>query len=76
MRKAGFVLLPLAREEDESVELHSETEDGEPLEGFFEDDVDVTVHARGVGNPPEVEPVRVELRIHISAASRVQTWWN
>lgn len=61
MCEARFVGFPFASEEDEAVELHAEAEDGDVFEGFFEDDVEVAVHAGGVGDPPEVEPVGVEL---------------
>ena len=54
-----FVLLPLALEEDEVVELGAPAYDGDVLEGFLEDDVDVAVHVVGVGYPPQVQPVCV-----------------
>ena len=59
MCEAFAVFGPVARQEDEGEELHAPAEDGHVFEGFFEDDEDVAVHARGVGYPPEVEPVGV-----------------
>lgn len=59
--EALFVLCPFARKEDEAVEHHAGAEDGDVFYGFFEDDVEVAVHARCVGCPPEVDPVGVDL---------------
>ena len=58
-----LVFGPFARHEDEAVELHRGTYEGHPFQVFFEDDVDVAVGGWGVGvgDPPEVEPVGVEL---------------
>ena len=59
--EARLVFDPVAGHEDEAVEHHAGADDGDILEGFFEDDVDVTVHVVCVCYPPQVEPVRVQL---------------
>ena len=59
--EAGFVADPFAGHEDEAVEHHALAEDGDVFEVLAEHDVDVAVHARGVGDPPLVEPVGVDL---------------
>lgn len=58
---AGLVGCPLSGHEDEAVELHGWTDDGDPFERLFEDDIDVAVEAGGVGYPPEIQPVGVDL---------------
>lgn len=52
---------PFAGEEDEAIEHHAGAKDGDVFYGFLEDNVDVAVHGAGVGQPPEVDPVRVDL---------------
>jgi hypothetical protein len=52
---------PFAREEYEAVHHHAGTEDRDVFDGFFEDDVEVAVHLGSVGDPPEVDPVGVDL---------------
>ena len=49
--------------EDEAGEAQTETYEGDVQDGFFEHDVHVAVvgGAVGVGGPPEVDPVVVEL---------------
>jgi hypothetical protein len=59
--EAFFVRGPFAREENEAVEHHAGAEDGDVLYRFFEDDVEVAVHLRGVCDPPEIDPVGVDL---------------
>ena len=61
MLEARLVLGPFARQEDEAEEHHARAENWDVSEGLFEDDVEVAVHAVGVGGPPEVEPVGVYL---------------
>lgn len=60
--EALFVLGPLPAQEDEAVEHHAGAHERDVFYGFFEDDVDVAVHVCGVGDPPEVYPVGVDLR--------------
>lgn len=64
MGEAGPVRGHFAGHEDESVKHHACAHDGDPAEGLFEDDVDVAVHADAVGvaDPPEIEPVSVNLK--------------
>jgi hypothetical protein len=52
---------PFAGEEDETIEHHAGAKDGDVFDGFFEDDVEVAVEGGGVGDPPEVDPVGVDL---------------
>jgi len=59
--EARFVFRPFAGQEYEAVEHHSLAENGDVFDGFFEDDVEVAVEVGGVGYPPEVEPVCVNL---------------
>jgi hypothetical protein len=58
-----LVFGPFAGHEDEAIELHRGADDGDPFEAFLEDDVDVAVGRDGVCvcNPPQVEPVGVNL---------------
>lgn len=59
--KSLLVLGPISGKKDEAVEHHAGAEDGNVLQSFLENDKNVTVHAPGVGDPPEVEPVGVYL---------------
>lgn len=60
--ESWLVFGPGPSEEDESVKHHSrEPEDWNVAERLFEDDVDEAVHTGGVGYPPEVKPVGVDL---------------
>lgn len=63
--KAFLVCGPFAREEDEAVEHHAGAQDGNVFDRFFENDVEVTVHLRGVCYPPQVDPVGVDLRCQL-----------
>lgn len=74
--QTGLVDRHLARHEDEAVEHHAGANDGDVLERLFQNDVQVTVHLRlvGVANPPQVEPVGVNLMIgnHDHAVGEVE----
>lgn len=62
--ETGGVGLHVSRHEDETGQSQTETYEGNVLDGFLEDDVHVAVIEGpvGVGGPPEVDPVVVELR--------------
>jgi hypothetical protein len=49
-----LVRFPLPGKENEIVELRAPSEDGNVLQGFFQDDVYVTVHVVRICNPPHV----------------------
>lgn len=59
----GFVLLPVSLQEDEFAELHSPSNQWDPPEGFFQNDVYPAMHTTGIGYPPQVEPVGIDLVI-------------
>lgn len=61
MLQARPIFDPVPGHEDEAVEHHARANDGDVLEGFLENDEDVAMHAGGVGDPPEIEPVAVKL---------------
>lgn len=63
MLHARPVLDPIPSQEDEAIEHHPGPDHGDVLERFFEDDEDMTVHERRIGNPPKVQPVAVQLMI-------------
>lgn len=54
----------LAGHEDEPKEHHSRTEDGYVFQRLLENDIQVAMCAGlvGVSHPPEVKPVRVDLK--------------
>lgn len=60
--KTVFICRPFAREEDESVEHHAPAYDWYVFQRLFEDYVDVAMHRGRVGDPPEVDPIGVDLR--------------
>jgi hypothetical protein len=61
--ESALVLLPISGQEDEVVELCTPADDWDIPEGLFQDDVDESVHVVSVCDPPEIQPVRVELVI-------------
>lgn len=61
MLKSGFILCPFSREEYKAKEQHAGTEKWDVFELVFEDDKEVACHVIGVGVPPEIEPIRVDL---------------
>lgn len=63
MGEAGSVSSHLARHEDEPIEHHARADEWDPAQRFFEDNVDVAVHTRSVSiaNPPQIQPVSIDL---------------
>lgn len=58
---ARFVYAEFARHEDEAVEHHSWAYDRNLPQRILEHDVDCAMHFAGVGDPPQVEPLGVDL---------------
>jgi hypothetical protein len=56
-----LVCYPFSRKKHEAVEHHAGAEDGYVLDRFFENYIEVSMHRGGVGHPPEVDPVSVDL---------------
>lgn len=75
MLKSWFVLCPLSRKKHEAEEQHAGPEEWNIFEFVFENNEEVAGHIVGVGHPPEVKPVGVDLksalvkRIHLSSGS-------
>lgn len=60
MLQPGLVTLPLAGHEDEPIEQHALPENGNVLERFLQDNIDVAMHSRRICNPPQIRPVCVD----------------
>lgn len=60
--ESRLILLPIAGQENEVVKLAAPADQGDVSERFFENDVHMTSHLVGVRNPPQVQPVGVELQ--------------
>jgi len=61
MGQTRLISLHLSRHEDEACHAKAETDDWDVFDALFEDDVDAAVEVSGVGCPPEVDPVIVQL---------------
>lgn len=61
MLKPWFVGRPLASHEDETVEHHASAHDRDILKRLFQNDEDAAMHLVGICNPPEIDPISVDL---------------
>lgn len=79
MLETGFIRGPLAGQKNEAEKLHAVADYRNVFQRFFEDDVEVAMHARSISNPPQVQPVGVDLaRVSTTAgySDRARrTWW-
>lgn len=62
MFESWFILCPFSREKYEAEEQHAGSEEWNIFEFVFKDDKEVACHIVGVGHPPEVKPVGVDLK--------------
>ena len=63
MLQPRLILCPITCHEDEAVEHHSRTDEGNVFQRLFKDDVDMTVHVACICHPPKVQPFGVDLMI-------------
>ena len=63
MMKPRLVLYPITCHEDEAVEHHARTDEGNVFQRLFKNDVDVTMHFTRICHPPKVKPFSVNLMI-------------
>lgn len=61
--KTGLICCHFSRHEDEAVKRHAPADDGNILQGLLQNDVNVAVRRSSVdvANPPEVQPVGINL---------------
>lgn len=60
--EVGLILLPFSRKKDEVVKLAAPSDDRNIFQRFLENDIDVAMHIIGVRDPPQVQPVGVQLK--------------
>jgi hypothetical protein len=61
--KSPLIFLPVPRQEDEVIKLSAPTDDGDISERFFQDDVDEAMHTVCICDPPQIQPVSVQLMV-------------
>lgn len=61
MGESRLILGPIAGKEYEAIEHHAGSYDRYVLEGLLEDDVEMSMHAIGIGDPPKVQPIGIQL---------------
>ena len=70
--QARLIGCPITRHEDEAIEHHGRTDDGDVLERLFEDDVDAAVLLARVRKPPQVQP----LGVYLMVGNHNQAFWE
>lgn len=63
---------PFAGHEYKSIKHHSLANDGNPAQRVFQNDEESTMHNIRIGEPPEIDPVRVYLVV----GDQDQTLWE
>lgn len=61
--KLRLVTRPIASQENESVELHTPSDKGNPLEALFQDDQDAVCQISVVGKTPKIQPIGIHLMV-------------
>lgn len=76
--EAWLILCPFSREEDEAEEKHAGTHERDVFEFVFKNDEEMSSHVIGVGHPPKVKPVGVNLvralAKDLNYAVMIRTW--